>query len=856
MGAIYRATDTALGREVAIKVLQDKHGPDSGLARRFTDEARITAQLQHPAIPPVHDLGTLPDGRPFLAMKLIKGRTLEELLAARPDVTSERGRFLGAYEQVCQAVAYAHAHGVIHRDLKPANVMVGAFGEVQVMDWGLAKVLGARASQPADPEATTTGTQVVSSRDSDGAFTQAGSVLGTPAFMPPEQAAGAVGKVNQRSDVFGLGALLAVILTGRPPFGAASAETTRVKAAQGDVSDCFARLDECGAEPELVALCKRCLNPKASERPSDGGEVARAVACLRQAAEERARSAELDRVRAEGERIAAELRGAEERKRRRVQWALALALGLLLVSGLAAGWWQAEQGRVTRERQARNAEAVVKLLDQCEQALQASDSAAAAVTLEAAQKRAVEGGAENEAGRLACCQNDLDLLRELDAVDQFRWTPAGSKLPKNEAVAARYREALRRFGADPDGVGAEAASARVSGSAMRVRLVAALDRLLRAQKSAAVRAALRTIDPAPFRDAVRDAVRSSNRAALAELARQAQALAQPPWFAAFLGEDGMIDVPKLRRALLRAALERWPGDLGLLMGLGLSYPLDAPQVAEERARWFQAAVAVAPANPATYLGLGSALRDKGDLDGASAAYRGAIRLHPQYAYAHNNLGIVLVGKGDLDGAIAAFQEARRLDPKNAQVHNLPLAQRMRDLLPRLADVLAGKDRPKNATEACEFAELCFQPFQKRYVDGIRLFQEAFAAEPNLAENLETLRRYDAVCYALLAGCDTAPDAAKVDGKERARLRRQALAWLRADLVLLRRQASSGEAVPRQDAVAKLSMWLRDGKLEGVRPGPNQTEMPPEERATWDALWADVKATLALAQKPPSDARGK
>ena len=155
MGVIHRATDTVLGREVAVKVLHEKYGPTSGAALRFADEARITSQLQHPSIPPVHDVGTLPDGRPFMAMKLIKGQTLEELLKVRPDPSAERGRFVAAFEQICHALAYAHSHDVIHRDLKPANVMVGAFGEVQVMDWGLAKVLGSHAAGGGDPQATT-----------------------------------------------------------------------------------------------------------------------------------------------------------------------------------------------------------------------------------------------------------------------------------------------------------------------------------------------------------------------------------------------------------------------------------------------------------------------------------------------------------------------------------------------------------------------------------------------------------------------------------------------------------------------------------------------------------------------------
>jgi serine/threonine protein kinase len=171
MGAVYRATDTAFAREVAVKVLLDKYAPTSGTARRFHDEARITGQLQHPNIPAVHDLGTLPDGRPFLAMKLIKGETLDDLLKARTGPADDRGRFVAVFEQVCQAVAYAHAHKVIHRDLKPGNVMVGAFGEVQVMDWGLAKVLGTRDAEVTDPDATAAPTAVESLRQTDSAFT-------------------------------------------------------------------------------------------------------------------------------------------------------------------------------------------------------------------------------------------------------------------------------------------------------------------------------------------------------------------------------------------------------------------------------------------------------------------------------------------------------------------------------------------------------------------------------------------------------------------------------------------------------------------------------------------------------------
>jgi eukaryotic-like serine/threonine-protein kinase len=246
-------------------------------------------------------------------------------------------------------VAYAHAHQVIHRDLKPANVMVGAFGEVQVMDWGLAKILASRADPRGEqqPPAASPSTGGESVCDSEGSVTQAGSVLGTPAFMAPEQARGEVTELDERSDVFGLGAILAVILTGQAPFTGKTMDAMR-SAAQGAVEDCFARLYACGAEPDLVAVCKHCLAPAKSDRPANGAEVARAVAELRAAADDRARRAEL-----------AEARAVEQRKRRRLWLGAVTALVLATLGGLAAvlavqhqanANLEAKNGELDRER--------------------------------------------------------------------------------------------------------------------------------------------------------------------------------------------------------------------------------------------------------------------------------------------------------------------------------------------------------------------------------------------------------------------------------------------------------------------------------------------------------------------------
>src|SRR5262249_58088912 len=160
---------------------------------RFLEEAQVGAQLQHPGVVPVYDIGRFGD-RPFFTMKLVKGHSLSQLLGQREQPTEDRPRLLGVALQVAQAMAYAHAKGVIHRDLKPANVMVGAFGEVQVMDWGLAKVLQAggiadeeRASRQHQDEGTQIRTARSGTPGSRGTDTEAGSLLGTPAYMPPEQ---------------------------------------------------------------------------------------------------------------------------------------------------------------------------------------------------------------------------------------------------------------------------------------------------------------------------------------------------------------------------------------------------------------------------------------------------------------------------------------------------------------------------------------------------------------------------------------------------------------------------------------------------------------------------------------------
>ena len=296
MGEVYRCGDDALQRDLAIKVLKAELHGDSGAEERFLREARLTGSLQHPGIVPVHHLGQLPDGRPCYSMKLVRGRTLADLLRDETDGAERVPRLLIVVEKVCQAMAFAHSKGVIHRDLKPSNVMVGEFGEVQVMDWGLAKEL--RKDEAVQPDEAAI-VETVARPEEDTGLSQAGAALGTPSYMPPEQAAGDWDIVDERADVFALGAMLCELLTGRRPYRGDNVHEVLRRARRGDVADALTQLGQCGADAALVALCRACLSAEPRQRPRHAGVVAERLASYQAEVRERLRLAELERARAE-----------------------------------------------------------------------------------------------------------------------------------------------------------------------------------------------------------------------------------------------------------------------------------------------------------------------------------------------------------------------------------------------------------------------------------------------------------------------------------------------------------------------------------------------------------------------------
>ena len=290
MGVVFAGWDTQLEREVAIKVVAiSPHRPER--TRRFLREARIASRLIHPGIMAVHEFGVCGDRLAFIVMGLLEGQTLKALLAFLQDRVSELPKLLTVFLQTCQAVAFAHDQGVIHRDIKPDNIMVGHYGVVTVMDWGLSKTLS-YLHGPGDlavsddshewPPADARSSPITE------LHTGCGTILGTSSYLPPEQARGDTALIDKRSDVFALGAVLCEILTGLPPFTAGSAASNWVQSAQGCLDPAFERLDASGGPPPIINLAKRCLAVAPQDRPLSAQALVDEVTAYLEAGQRRA----------------------------------------------------------------------------------------------------------------------------------------------------------------------------------------------------------------------------------------------------------------------------------------------------------------------------------------------------------------------------------------------------------------------------------------------------------------------------------------------------------------------------------------------------------------------------------------
>jgi serine/threonine-protein kinase len=733
MGVVLRVRDGGLGRDLAAKVLLPEQRGQEAAVHRFLEEARITGQLQHPGVPPVHDLGQLADGRPFFTMKLVRGDTLATLLRQRPDPTAQRPRFLKVFEQLCQTVAYAHSKGVIHRDLKPSNVMVGRFGEVQVMDWGLAKILASRERER--PEEAEPPSQVASiidtQRDSTNELlTQAGSILGTFAYMPPEQARGESERLDERCDVFGLGAVLCQILTGLPPYSDPDREVVRARARRGDLTEAFARLEACGADAELLALAKRCLAAEPGERPRDAGEVAQAMTAYLAAVEERVRQAEVERAAAQARAEEARAKAVAERRARRLTLALAVAVLVVLVAG-GAGAWLIQQQAQARATEALRRQAEVDgavrtsigegkvLLDQARSAplkdpahlLKAQAVAHKAVELARASEASAELRHEAAAlldevqAEVAAQQKDRRLLARLSEVrgpregPRFRKDDKGSLIVLPEPSAdEQFAQAFRDWGLDVDRTPTAQGAARLrSRPAVLTEVIAALD------------------------DWAIERQQSQKK-----LHVPAQRLAA--LVAALDDGPGAARRRELRAMLARGRLlvERATAWLTMLLRPGgLPAPIDFG-LGADRSRLQRLAQQTDPAAEPVLglLTLVRALRVAGHEWRAEMLLRAAVRARPQEVVLRTTLGDLLEGQKSprWQEVVACYEAARALRPELGEslawallnsgrvVEALALYQRLREEQPdnpwlhfHHSNALWGQHRYKEAEAVCRAA---------------------------------------------------------------------------------------------------------------------------------------------------------
>lgn len=693
MGVVYRCHDPALDRELAVKVLRSALLAQPDVVRRFFVEARIAGRLQHPGVVPVHRVGRTADGRPYFTMKLVRGATLADLLRQRPNPAHDLPRFLKVFEQVAQAVAYAHDQGVIHRDLKPLNVMVGAFAEVQVMDWGLAKeTRNAELEVRNDAGSSIPHSELRVPSSSD--VTRDGAIIGTPSYIPPEQARGELDRVDERADVFGLGAILCEILTGRPPFDGADQVDVLLRARAGDLAAARERLDRCGADDDLRALAARCLAPDPADRPRMAGVVAEAMSAHLASVQDRLRAAEVERAAAQARAEEAVRARRLADQRRRLGVALAVSVMGLVTLGVGGWFW------IDRDRAVRAAAAAQALNDrtgrteaELERALALRDEARAAgedagkwAEALAAARRA-EGVATGDDLEAGLRQRVADLVAELvaekrdrDLIDRLREARlqgaevAGDKFD-TRAVAPAYAAAFRGAGVD-DGMPPDDVAAALGRRSVSEHLAVALfdwatvhpDRAARDR----LRAAADRVDPDAGRVALRAALAARDMDGLKKRAADLNVRVSPPQTIRLLadalargsGPDGKGPPGDLAGAitLLRKGQAQYPREFWLNHQLAFYLMRAQPPQYDEAIRFYTAAVSVHPRSPGAYLNLASALSGRARHDEVIAALTEAIRLKPDYAMAHGSLAAALLAKDRKAEALAAAQEAVRLNP--------------------------------------------------------------------------------------------------------------------------------------------------------------------------------------------------
>ena len=724
MGIIYRANDKILNREVAIKIVAD---PNIDIGR-FKREAKISGQLQHPGIVPIYGYGNLQSGEPFIAMKLVQGQTLCDVFNKGK---ISKPRQIDIFTQICQTVAYAHSQNVVHRDLKPSNIMIGVYGEVLVMDWGLAKELdepGANKNNEKESKTDTKRMKVDTARIKiDRAQiignheTKFGTIIGTPAYMPYEQAIG--DPIGLPADVFALGGILCEMLTGKPPFVETESKrnasiAARFKKADNQLTMTLQRLNDCDRDPQLIQLAKECLAHQPKDRPKDASIISARLNDYLESRDRLLKEAEHAKV-----RTAARLQ-AETKRRKQVSRLAALIATILIATTAATALYLNERNSRQVEKFASEKAAIekrVNLESRIRSIISKAESQSKlAQNSQGSDRREFWETASIEIQRaLDIAETDVDaaLLKDLDQlkqriefglndaikteqqlqeekriVDAIQRAIKQSAYPKdmeafnrrllvssNPKIVESLENAYANFGLKIESDIAPAVE-KIRNSPNRDQLMAGVRiwrnqhtnvSLLNGQRPKVkwFIELLNAIDDDEFRNEVRRLLVTKDASAVDRIVNDPRALDSVltvhtvfDYLNTVRQKDPLID-------FLERARPRFPNDFAINGSMASFYKHFYPRQPAIAIRYQLACHSLQPDNPGVLIELTSMFLRAKDFDSAILYGDRMIEIAPHLPHGYNNVGVAYGSKGDHERAIEYLERALDIAPEFATTYN-------------------------------------------------------------------------------------------------------------------------------------------------------------------------------------------